>query len=209
MSSSFLNAIQVRRTHYGLSKSSFISDAQIKQILDTAIMHVPSPFNCQSARIVFVTGEKNDKLWRKIVKHGFLKTLGDDPVQIKVNATKILEYAQGYGSILFFEDQAVLDGLRARIPNLKDCFAEWSGNSTGMLQFAVWTALSNEGLGASLQHHAAYSDEIATGILKEFDLPATWKCTAIMPFGVPTGAPGTPARPKTFEPVENRVKVFH
>ena len=30
---------------------------------------------------------------------------------------------------------------------------------------------------------------------------------AIMPFGVPAGPPGRPDAPKTFEPIENRVKV--
>jgi len=29
-----------------------------------------------------------------------------------------------------------------------------------------------------------------------------------MPFGVPAAGPGNPAHPKTFEPLEDRVKVF-
>jgi predicted oxidoreductase (fatty acid repression mutant protein) len=77
-----------------------------------------------------------------------------------------------------------------------------------MLQFNVWTALALEGMGASLQHYTAYSPEVSANVLKEFDLPTTWKCTAMMPFGVPTGEPGNPSRPKTFIPAEERVKVF-
>jgi len=88
-------------------------------------------------------------------------------------------------------------------------FPVWSENATGMLQFAVWTALANEGMGASLQHYGAYSEEISANVLKEFDLPSTWKSTAMMPFGVPTGVPGNPSRPKTFNPIEERVKVFN
>jgi uncharacterized protein len=88
-------------------------------------------------------------------------------------------------------------------------FPTWSENSTGMLQFTVWTALESEGMGASLQHHAAYSEEIAENVLKEFDLPSTWKSTAMMPFGVFTGEPGNAGRPKTFSPIQSRVKVLN
>lgn len=88
-------------------------------------------------------------------------------------------------------------------------FPIWSENSTGMLQFAIWTALEAEGLGASLQHYAAYSPDIASGILGAFDLPKTWKCTAMMPFGVPTGSPGVATRPKTFLPIDEKVRVFN
>ena len=88
-------------------------------------------------------------------------------------------------------------------------FPAWSENSTGMLQFTVWTALASEGMGASLQHFGAYSEEISTNVLKEFNLPPTWKSTAMMPFGVATGAPGHVNRPKTFDPIEERVKVIN
>lgn len=88
-------------------------------------------------------------------------------------------------------------------------FPIWSENSTGMIQFAVWTALEAEGLGASLQHHAGYAPAIASGIAEAFNLPAAWKCTALMPFGVPTGPPGNAAREKTFLPLEERVKYFN
>jgi uncharacterized protein len=76
-----------------------------------------------------------------------------------------------------------------------------------MLQFTVWTALAVEGMGASLQHYGAYSEDSAN-VLKEFNQPSTWKSTAMMPFGVPTGEPGTASRPKTFNPIEERVKVY-
>ena len=78
-----------------------------------------------------------------------------------------------------------------------------------MLQFAVWAALEAEGLGASLQHHAARSPEIAAGIRSAFAFPETWRSTGLMPFGVPAGPPGHPGRGKTFKPIEERVEVFH
>lgn len=66
---------QTRRTYYGLSKASPISDAQIKAIVDAAATDVPSAFNMQSARVVLLTGKSNDKLW-EIVKTGYIATLG-------------------------------------------------------------------------------------------------------------------------------------
>lgn len=54
--------------------------------------------------------------------------------------------------MLFFEDTAVYDAFGAKMgPLMASVFPTWSENATGMLQFAVWTALSNEGLGCSLQ----------------------------------------------------------
>ena len=88
-------------------------------------------------------------------------------------------------------------------------FPAWSENSTGMLQFTVWTALANEGMGASLQHFGAYSEEISANVLKEFNLPSTWKSTVMMPFGVATGAPGHLGHVKKFNPIKERVKVIN
>jgi hypothetical protein len=208
MSSAFLNAIKARRTHYSLSKSSPISDGQLKSIIEAAVTDVPSAFNMQGGRAVLLTGQSSDKLW-DIVKTGYLKTLGGDEHAIQLYTKKIAEYASGYGTVLFFEDTAVINSFSAKIPSMAPHFPVWSENSTGMLQFTVWTALSNEGLGASLQHYGAYSDEITQNVLKEFNLPSTWKSTAMMPFGVSIGGPGIAGRPKTFEPIEDRVKVFN
>lgn len=77
-----------------------------------------------------------------------------------------------------------------------------------MVQFVVWTALEAEGLGGCLLHHASYSPDISNGILSEYNLPETWKCTGLMPFGVPTGPPGIAGREKAYLPIDDRVKVF-
>jgi len=76
-----------------------------------------------------------------------------------------------------------------------------------MLHYTVWTTLCNEGLGASLQHYGDYSKDMTPALAKEFDLPSSWKSTGMIPFGVPTAAPGNAKHPKTFEPIEQRVYV--
>jgi len=117
---------------------------------------------------------------------------------------KLTAFGGGYGSVLFFEDQAVIDAITAKIPAYTKQFPVWSTNATGILQAAVWTAFTLEGLGANLQHNGAYSDELVRDILKTFDLPSTWTSTAILPFGDAAAPPSE----KAFLPIEDRVKVI-
>ena len=67
MSRNFKEAIQHRRSYYNLTNESSISDKQIEEILDFAILHVPSAFNSQSTRLVLLLHEEHHKLWN-IVK---------------------------------------------------------------------------------------------------------------------------------------------
>jgi predicted oxidoreductase (fatty acid repression mutant protein) len=69
-----------------------------------------------------------------------------------------------------------------------------------MLQFALWTSFVAEGLGANLQH---YNPLIAEKVAAEWKVPPIWKLNAQLVFGGRTA----PADPKTFEPIENIVKV--
>lgn len=57
----------------------------------------------------------------------------------------------GHGTVLFFEDQDVIAAMQKRAPAYEHHFPQWSGHASGMVQFIVWTALEQEGLGASLQ----------------------------------------------------------
>ncbi|MNP03542.1 hypothetical protein D3C76_954300 [compost metagenome] len=70
-----------------------------------------------------------------------------------------------------------------------------------MLQFVVWTALEIEGLGATLQH---YNPLIDDEVKKTWNIPATWKLIAEMPFGNPLA----PAGEKEYQPLEDRVKLY-
>jgi len=56
-------AIQHRRTIYALNKDIPIDDKKIEQIAKHAVLHVPSSFNSQSARLVVLVKEEHDKFW--------------------------------------------------------------------------------------------------------------------------------------------------
>ena len=199
MESSFFDAVKKRRTRYALSKDPVISDERIQEIVSEAVKHAPSAFNSQSARVVVLLGEQHDRLW-DIVKSELKKIMpaeGFGATEEKINGA----FRSGYGTVLFFEDQSVVEGLQQKFPLYKDAFPVFSMNSAGMLQFVVWTALAQEGIGASLQHYNPVIDE---AVRAAWDLPTSWKMSAQMPFGKPTADPGE----KSFLPIETRVKLF-
>ena len=71
-----------------------------------------------------------------------------------------------------------------------------------MHQFVVWTALEAEGFGANLQH---FNPPIDAKLAETYGLPGTWSLKSQLVFGKRIGGP---AREKTFEPIEDRLKVF-
>ena len=115
MARSFKEAIQHRRTHYGIGNNSPISDNEIHEIIKTAVTHVPSAFNSQSTRIVLLLGESHKKLW-EIVKDTLRKIVPAEAY--KATEAKIdNSFEAGYGTVLFFEDTAVVEGLQKQFPS--------------------------------------------------------------------------------------------
>ena len=199
MESNFFDAVKRRRTRYALSKDSVISEERIREIVSEAVKHSPSAFNSQSARVVVLFGEQHDRLW-DIVKAELKKIMppeGFGATEEKINGA----FRSGYGTVMFFEDQSVVEGLQKQFPLYKDAFPVFSLNSAGMLQYVVWTALAEQGIGASLQHYNPVIDE---AVRVAWDLPASWKLSAQMPFGKPIADPVE----KTFQPIESRVRIF-
>jgi predicted oxidoreductase (fatty acid repression mutant protein) len=161
-------------------------------------MYTPSAFNSQSDRAVVLFGNNHDKLWN-ITKETLRKIIPADkfaPTDEKINSFK-----SGYGTVLFYEDVSIIQGLQQQFPLYKDNFPIWSQQSNGMLQLVVWTSLDIEGLGASLQHYNPIIDE---EVRQQWGIPANWRLLGQMPFGKPVAAP----EEKEFQPLEARVKVF-
>ena len=194
MARSFKEAIQHRRTHYGIGNNSPISDNEIHEIIKTAVTHVP-----QSTRIVLLLGENHKKLW-EIVKDTLRKIVPAEAY--KATEAKIdNSFEAGYGTVLFFEDTAVVEGLQKQFPSYKDNFPVWSQQTSAMHQLAIWTMLEDAGFGASLQHYNPLIDE---AVAKQWHINPNWKLIAEMPFGTSTQEPGE----KQFAPLEERILVF-
>ena len=198
MNSQFLSAVKARRTFYGISKETVITDEQLQQLIQEAVKHTPSAFNSQSARVVLLLGQQHDKLWN-LTKEALKKVVPAS--NFAASEEKINSFQAGYASLLFLEDMTVVENLQKSYPLYKDNFPLWSLQSSGMVQHVIWTALEEAGYGASLQHYNPLIDE---SVKSEWNLPPEWKLLAQMPFGKPSAQPPD----KEFLPITERVRVF-
>ena len=64
---SFIDLAHNRRTIYALGKNSPVPDSKIKELINEAILHVPSSFNTQSTRLVLMLHEEHEKLWDTVI----------------------------------------------------------------------------------------------------------------------------------------------
>ena len=139
------------------------------------------------------------RLW-DIVRNTLKKTIpaaAYASTEAKINKS----FAAGYGTVLFFEDTAIIEGLQKAFPLYHEKFPQWSQHTSGMHQLAVWTMLEDAGFGASLQH---YNSLIDKEVIATWKLPATWELIAQMPFGTPVAEPGE----KEFNDLSERIKIF-
>ncbi len=198
MSKAFIDAITKRRTQYALGKDLPLPQAEVTKLIQEAIRQAPSSFNSQSSRAVILFGAQSDRFWQ-IVKGELKKIVPADA--FAATEKKIDSFAAGAGTVLFYEDQDVVAGLQKQFPLYADNFPIWSEQSSGMAQFAVWVALSEANIGASLQHYNPLPDAAAAA---EWNIPASWKLRAQMPFGSHQGDFGA----KAFMADADRFRVF-
>ncbi len=194
----FFEAIEDRRTVYAISKESPISDERIKEIVEHAVKYSPSAFNSQSGKVVLLLGSEHDKLW-DIALEALRKIVPAD--SFASTEEKIASFKAGHGTVLYFDDNSIVEYLQKEYSLYKDNFPVWAQQSNGMLQLVLWSGLEAEGLGASLQH---YNELIEEAVKKEWNIPASYKLIGQMPFGKPTAAPGE----KSFVPLADRISVF-
>lgn len=198
MSKTFTDAVKNRRSIYGIGKETLVSDARIEEIVEFAVTNSPSAFNSQSGRVVILLNAEHDALWD--ITTEALREISSKE-DFSATEQKMGAFKNGYGTILFFEDEAVVKGLQESFPSYQEKFPDYSLQSSGMLQFVVWTALEAEGYGASLQH---YNPIIDDEVKAKWNLPKSWNLISQMPFGNVLQAAGE----KEVSSLEERIKVF-
>ncbi|KOP82485.1 nitroreductase family protein [Cytobacillus solani] len=198
MSKDFYSVLKERRSYYGINKDISVSEERIKEIIEFAVKYTPSAFNSQTARLVVLTGDAHNKLW-DITTKTLKEVVGNG--DFTGTQQKMDSFKAGYGTVLFFEDEAIVKALQEQFALYADNFPIWSDQASGMHQLVVWAGLEAEGLGASLQH---YNPLIDNEVKREWGIPSNWKLIAQMPFGNPTAQPGE----KEFKPLEDRVKFL-
>ncbi|KAF2721148.1 Nitroreductase [Polychaeton citri CBS 116435] len=199
---SFKQAIENRRTIYQITKKSPISDARIKEIVETVIKEAPSSFNSQSTRLVVLIKEDHDKFWQIV----------EDILKVHVPADKwehtanrLAGFKGGYGTILFYEDPEPIKKLQTAFAQYADRFPTWGEHTSAIHQFALWAALEAEGLGASLQHYNPLPDQKAS---EEWNIPLEWSLKAQLVFGEPAPGARDGIQAKEQQPIDKRV-FFH
>ena len=191
-------AAETRRSVYALDKNLPVGKDEIVRIAEHAVKHTPSAFNSQSTRAVVLFGAEHEKLW-DIAAQALKKIVPAE--QFGQTAAKLAGFKAAAGTVLFFEDRSVIEGLQAQFPLYAANFPIWAEHADAMHQYAVWTTFEAAGVGANLQH---YNPVIDAAVSETWDIPATWALRAQLVFG----GVKEPAGVKEFKPLAERFKVF-
>ncbi|NMP57196.1 nitroreductase family protein [Enterococcus mundtii] len=194
----FTNILKNRRSIYDLGRNVSQSNEELTTLIQEAIKESPTAFNAQSTRAVILFGDAHEKLWEMTAEA--LRPL--TPADAFPNTqNKLASFKKGYGTVLFFKDTDVIKNLQEQFALYADNFPDWSEQSNGIATANTWVALSEEGLGANLQHYNPVIDE---AVAKEWSIPANWKLRAQLVFG----SPESPAGEKEYMNDADRFRVF-
>lgn len=199
MKMAFLDHMKKRRTIYAIGKNINLEQAQVEQIIKNAVRESPSAFNSQTSRVVSLFGQAHHNFW-EIVRETLRKMV---PAEAFENTSKKLDgFAAGYATVLFYEDQEVVKSLQEQFVLYADNFPVWSEHSSAIAQYAVWTALAEQNIGASLQH---YNPVIDAEVAATYSIPDHWKLRAQLVIG----SIEAPAGEKTYMDDSVRFKTFN
>lgn len=183
-------ALEKRRSYYHIEKNLPVEEEKVIRLVEEFTEMVPDAFNMKSSRVVVVLDEKHNQLWDKVGE-----MFGGRVPQEKLDGFKA-----GAGTILYFYDSAVVQGLQDRFPAYAGNFPIWANQASAMLQISIWAGLREMGIGASLQHYNPVIDKLVQELC---GVPENYVLVAQMPFG---GIVSEPA-PKEKEEIAKRVKI--
>ncbi|WPC17070.1 nitroreductase family protein [Pediococcus inopinatus] len=199
MNTNFLDALKQRRTIYNLGKNVTLPETDINHLIKSAIRESPTAFNNQTLRAVILYGEKHDQLW-DIVANRLKSEVPTEEIYAGTKQ-KVDSFKAGFGTILYFTDQSVVADYEKQVPLYATNFEAWAEQGLGGAQQNVWTALSENKIGGSLQH---YNPLIDGEVRIAFDIPTNWVLRAQMPFG----SIEAPAAAKTYLEDDKRFRVL-
>ncbi|XIF19420.1 MAG: nitroreductase family protein [Acetilactobacillus jinshanensis] len=199
MKTGLLKLEKMRRSIYALGKDVKQTPDELADFIKQTVKWTPSPFNNQTTRVVMLFGKSHDKLW-DIVGKALAAKIGKERYE-KGTAKKIAGFKEAFATVLYFTDTDVVKKFEKDFPTYAANFPDWSEQAQGNAQYAVWTGLAENGIGANLQH---YNPLIDAQVAKVFNVPKNWKLRAEMDFG----SVKAPAGKKSFMPDDQRFKVF-
>jgi Nitroreductase family len=99
-SKSFFNAVKDRRSIYALNKESPISDEAIEELVKQTVLHAPSFFNTQSARLVVLLKKEHNVFW-DMVKEVLKPIVPED--QFAATEQRLSMFRGGYGTVSLYQ----------------------------------------------------------------------------------------------------------
>lgn len=175
--SSLSELVKNRRSQYAIGNNTDLTNEEIAERITQIVRDVPTASNSQTTRIAIVFGEENVKLWDHIldVQKDVM------PEEMWGMMSGVMEGAKGgVGTILFFED---LDAVE-KMPTSPARVEVYKQNNNANAQYATWLALTDLGLGGSLQHmNVGYEQGFDKSVKELLGLPERWEMQAQMPFG--------------------------
>lgn len=195
----FRDAVSARRSEYMLDSQGVDVDAVVS-VLRGIAGKVPSSFNAQSARMFVLAGEDHRRFWG--IVEDVLRERSRDPERFRGTQAKLAGFSAAAGTILFYEVDSKTRELMEAHPSYRDLFPQWAEHGNAMMQFAVWCAITDMGLGANIQHYNPLIDDRAAEMLS---VPDGYRLVAQMVFGRVTD----PAGPKGRLSGDDIVSVGH
>lgn len=199
MEKKFIELAKQRRTIYSLGRNVKLSEAELTDLIKESIKNSPSAFNNQTTRAVILFGDSHEKLWDIVIDR--LKQEVPDEAAFAKTTAKVNSFKAAFGTILFYTETKTVKEFEDNFPLYAANFQDWSEQSQGNAQYAVWTSLAENGIGANLQH---YNPLIDDEVRAAFNIPATWRLRGEMDFG----SIEAPAGDKDFMADDDRFMVF-
>ncbi len=200
MDSVFTELLRKRRSFYSLENDINLSERDIISCLQDVLLYVPSAFNSQSTRLVLLMGNSHKLFWQTVCEkiEGMVSLADYNRSKTKIEKS----FASGYGTLLFYEDKAIIAQMKKDFPLYAKDFNIYSEHTSAMHQFATWLLFSELGMGASLQHYGALVERDCVSL---FDVPDDWRLVAQMPFGKALDVPGE----KSQISMEERLRICY
>ncbi|MGE8541030.1 hypothetical protein [Acinetobacter sp. ANC 3813] len=171
----FINQLKKRQSAYVLGSKIAFSQAYIAELVQESVKSCPVHYS-QTSKVALLLGESHHQFWTMVKE---VQKRNVPNMIFEAIDAKISQMEAGVGTVLFYEDQTVITQLKKNIPMHAENFDTWSEQASGMAQFAVWSALTDIGLGASLHHYDSsiqYAEE-------HLDIAQNWKIRAQLVFG--------------------------
>ena len=140
-----------RRSIYALGKDLELSNQELIETIQGAVLNTPTAFNSQTSRVVILLNEESDAFWNEIAYSELEKVTPAEAFE--ATKERLAGFAQAKGTILFYEDQDVVKGLQEQFPLYVENFPIWSEQGHGIALYATWLALAEKNIGMNVQHY--------------------------------------------------------